>query len=266
MKNLIINIDDLGLSHHVNQAVVNLANKGRISASSYMVGGDISNEHKQALEATGVDIGLHLDFTGIFNSPLTATLKQILLNSYTHQLDNKQVANNVKQQFDQFENTFGYAPVFVDGHQHVHQFPIIRDALIDEMTQRQITQARITKPLVNDLKSWITYTLGGNAWAKICQKHDISTNTGFAGVYGFDKDFNELKSLWQTWLANCPSHTNTSATSLIMCHPAVPVKQGDIDYQDGIKSAREIEYNWLMSDEFEEMLKVNKINIVNWHS
>ncbi len=309
MKKVIINIDDLGLSEAVNQAVVNLADKQRITASSYMVGGSISDEHKQALQELGVDIGLHLDFTGIFPSPLTGSLKSTLFKCYTHQLDKQQVADNIKQQFEQFVETFDALPVFVDGHQHVHQFPIIRDALIQEIMARTHSNShihtcshpqqtpiacRVTKPLVNDLKSWIIYLLGGNKWQMLCQANGIATNTGFAGVYGFDKDKEELKKRWQTWLTSCSNCTNvksntesttesikntgniksiknakstqTDKTNLIMCHPATPIaltKSGK-DWQDEIKQAREIEYQWLMSDEFAEMLSMQKVQLQHW--
>ncbi len=286
MKKIIINIDDLGLSDAVNQAVVNLAEKQRITASSYMVGGSISGEHKHALQELGVDIGLHLDFTGIFPSPLTGSLKSTLFKCYTRQLDKQQVADNIKQQFEQFAETFDALPVFVDGHQHVHQFPIIRDALIEEITARSHPQqtpiaCRITKPLVNDVKSWIIYILGGNKWQKRCQQNNIAHNTGFAGVYGFDKDKEELKNLWQKWLTSCANTESTienrkntghirsqqiNKTNLIMCHPATPIaltKSGK-DWQDEIKQAREIEYQWLMSDEFAEMLAMQEVQLQHW--
>mgnify|MGYP000073246266 CR=1 FL=1 len=36
-------------------------------------------------------------------------------------------------QWARFCEALGRAPRFVDGHQHVHQFPVIRDALLQEM-------------------------------------------------------------------------------------------------------------------------------------
>lgn len=265
MKHLIINVDDLGLSHQVNQAVVDLAHKKRISSTSYMVGGAISNEHKQALQDLKIDVGLHLDFTGIFPSPLTGSLKQILFKSYTYQFNKELMAKNVKQQFDDFEAVFNHAPIFVDGHQHIHQFPIIRDVLINEMKRREVNFSRTTKPLIKDLKSWIIYSLGGRVWENLCQKNKISNNTGFAGVYGFDQNIEGLKALWQTWLSACPdeSHNNKNITSLIMCHPATPVQSGEPEYQDDIKRAREIEYHWLMSDDFGHLI-TNNIQLNHW--
>ncbi|MBS9778520.1 MAG: ChbG/HpnK family deacetylase [Gammaproteobacteria bacterium] len=246
-RKITINVDDLGLSEAVNEAVVELANLGRIHSSSYMVGGNISHKHKSALGAMNIDIGLHLDFTGIFQSPLTQSLQQVLLKSYTRQIDIDAAAENIASQFSQFEATFGRAPVFVDGHQHVHQFPVIRKALMTHIIEKyQGTVAtRITKPIARDIKSRIIYALGGWTWQKLCQKYAINSNKYFAGVYDFDADETQLTHLWKQWLSASKENT------LIMCHPATPCS----NWSDEIKAAREREYSYLISDEFASLLE-----------
>ena len=54
---VIINVDDLGLSTAVNDAVIHLAELGRIGASSYMVGGTITDSNINRLNQLNVDIG-----------------------------------------------------------------------------------------------------------------------------------------------------------------------------------------------------------------
>ncbi|MGP9687527.1 ChbG/HpnK family deacetylase [Psychrobacter sp. AOP22-C1-C5] len=297
---VIINVDDLGLSSAVNDAVLQLAECGRIGASSYMVGGTITDSEIKALTQLNVDIGLHLDLTGVFPSPLRGSLKSIVVASYLRQLNSAQVNDVISQQLDAFEDCFGRAPVFVDGHQHIHQFPVIRQHLINEIstrygkdTQKPIS-ARVTTPLVHDIKSWIIYALGGNAWRRLCEDHHIATNDRFGGVYGFDATSQELGALWETWLQKAPRtsglspalHTQPFATeplstlnqhdnamdsvprplptylsaTLIMCHPAVP----DNSWQDDIKQAREREYSWLMSNQFEQLLQQHNVKLVRW--
>ncbi len=283
MKRLIINVDDLGLSDAVNEAVVHLAEKKRISATSYMVGGTIIQEHQQALTALNIDVGLHLDFTGIFASDLTGSLSSILLRSYGRQLNKQAVSDNICQQFDDFEDCFGHLPIFVDGHQHVHQFPIIRDCLLAELKKRTANNtsaieiaSRVTQPLFHDLKSWIIYLLGGNTWSVICTKNHITTNEGFLGVYGFNKNYQQLVDLWESWLSACPTYSeysdlnkqskknkqNRHLAPLIMCHPAIK----DPNWTDEIKSARELEYQWLISDEFQQMLARHEVEVTGWNS
>lgn len=283
---IIINVDDLGLSGAVNDAVLHLAEYGRIGASSYMVGGTIHDDEIKTLNDFKVDIGLHLDLTGIFPSVLRGSLKSIIVASYLRKLNPAQVNDIINQQLDAFEDRFGRAPVFIDGHQHIHQFPTIRQHLIKEIITRYTTSAqkpisaRVTTPLINDLKSWVIYALGGNAWRTLCENNQIKTNARFGGVYGFDLTSKELSTLWETWLQRSPRTTGLSPTpctksttditqgslpndfspTLIMCHPAVP----NHGWQDDIKQAREHEYAWLMSTQFERLLQQYEVRLVRW--
>lgn len=293
---IMINVDDLGLSGAVNDAVLHLAECGRIGASSYMVGGTITDNDIKTLTALNVDIGLHLDLTGIFPSTLRGSLKSIIVASYLRKLSPEQVNDVIKQQLDAFEDCFGRAPVFIDGHQHIHQFPVIRQHLVKEISKRYSKDAptsinaRVTTPLVHDIKSWIIYALGGNAWRELCEDHHIATNNRFGGVYGFDASSQELSRLWETWLQKAPRttglrsslytqisdtealsthdrhETSTNSTSrpltstLIMCHPAVP----NDGWQDDIKQARELEYQWLMSDQFSQLLQQHEVRLIRW--
>lgn len=300
---IIINIDDLGLSGAVNDAVLHLAERGRIGASSYMVGGDITDNDIRTLTELNVDIGLHLDLTGVFPSALHGSLKSLIIASYLRRLNPMQVADVINQQLDGFEDRFGRAPVFIDGHQHIHQFPVIRQMLARALGTRYghnpktPISARITKPLVNDIKSWIIYGLGGRAWRKLCAENNITTNDCFGGVYNFDAPIQELATLWETWLKNAPRSSHLSpalhslpfvieplgtyaqygstvpaihsvplslpkhlTTTVIMCHPAVPAT----NWHDAIKAAREREYEWLMSHQFERLLEQNEVRLVRW--
>ncbi|MBU5615890.1 ChbG/HpnK family deacetylase [Psychrobacter sp. TAE2020] len=307
---VIINVDDLGLSHAVNKAVIRLAERGIIGASSYMVGGNISDSDITKLAEMNVDIGLHLDLTGVYPSTLSATLKSLIIASYLRRLKPMQVTEVIQHQLDSFEDKFNRAPAFIDGHQHIHQFPIIRERLIQELTSRygssndkanksshHAISARVTTPLVNDFKSWVIYSLGGRVWNKLCRQHNIATNDKFGGVYGFDVTSQQLAALWDKWLSAAPrtrylqpglyieSFTFESSgtyaqygsttppihsvplslprdvtTTLLMCHPAVP----DNSWQDEIKGAREREFAWLMSNQFEDLLQQQQVRLVRW--
>ena len=270
VRPIIINVDDLGLSTAVNDAVIHLAELGRIGSSSYMVGGAITDSDINQLKKLNVDIGLHLDLTGIFPSTLRGSLKSIIIASYLRRFNPMQVTDVIKQQLDGFEDRFGHAPVFIDGHQHIHQFPIIRQCLIKELIDRYsneiskgVLSARVTTPLINDIKSWIIYILGGYAWRKSCEHSHIKTNDKFGGVYGFDSDSQQLASLWEQWLKSTPRNTACSSPTLIMCHPAMP-ENGSNNWQDEIKVAREIEFNWLTSHEFEDLLYKHNVKLLRW--
>ena len=45
--------------------------------------------------------------------------------------DHAALVNEIAAQLRMFVHTFGRAPDFIDGHQHVHLFPQIRDAVLE---------------------------------------------------------------------------------------------------------------------------------------
>lgn len=277
-RHVIINVDDLGLSNAVNEAVIALGGMRHIRSTSYMAGGEISDSQIRSLTALDIDIGLHLDFTAIYPSSIKNSLSAIIIASYLRRLKRHEIIDIIHRQLDGFEDRFNQHPVFIDGHQHVHQFPVVRDCLATVLKDRYAVSnraqpyvaARITTPLVNDMKSWIIYILGGHAWQQLCQHSGIHTNLCFGGAYDFDANQDKLAKLWDGWLSRCPKSTevkNNDATithrtrlPLIMCHPAIP----DNSWQDEIKDAREQEYQWLISDAFAALCKKYAVRSVGW--
>ena len=242
MKNIIVNVDDLGFSHAVNQAVIDLAEKQRIQATSFMSLGEIHQDEVQALKELNIDIGLHFDLTGLAG---VGTLKNILMKAYLRQFNHQELELIIHKQLDLFEAKIGCLPDFIDGHQHVHQFPLVRQVLLECIEQRYHKKIplRNTQTYQTDLKAKIIYLLGGFALKNTLIHKQWPHNASFAGVYSFNKDFNGLSELWESWLKDAPNH------SVIMCHPA----RVDPNWNDDIYAARCVEYQWLMSDEFLEL-------------
>ena len=84
-------------------------------------------------------IGLHLTLSAPFQ-PLTEgftplvdkafpSYRMMLVRACLRQLDRKALEAEVAAQIRMFGHEFGRAPDFIDGHQHVHIFPQVRDAL-----------------------------------------------------------------------------------------------------------------------------------------
>lgn len=277
-RRVIVNVDDLGLSEPVNQAVIDLATKRLITATSYMVGGDIKDASIKTLHHFNIDIGLHLDFTGIFNTTLPRSLPVLIKASYLRRLEADTLLAEIQQQLDKFEDKFNQPPKFIDGHQHVHQFPIIRDCLLNELSNRYDRKehkiaARVTYPLKHDLKAWKIYCLGGHKWRSLCQQAAVPTNHYFGGVYDFQARNSDLDKLWKSWLSHCPISTinnnNPSSkcnlaterpVSVIMCHPA----RTDDHWNDEIKEAREQEYNWMTSGALKRLYNTYNVKLTHW--
>lgn len=256
MKPVMINVDDLGLSPAVNEAVLRLAEMQRIQASSFMSLGTITQDEVAELKKHHIDIGLHFDLTGF---AALGGLKQVLFKSYLHVWKKKQLQDVINQQLDAFEDKIGAKPVFVDGHQHVHQFPQIRSVLINTLLRRYGNKiaVRSTKTTQRDIKAKIIHALGGSHLDKSLQRVHIPHNHAFAGIYSFEADKRILESKWNEWLISA-----SDCGLLIMCHPAVPSRL----WTDEIKAAREAEWLWLKSEAFALCWQQHQCKKANWHS
>lgn len=254
---MIINVDDLGLSPAVNEAVLRLAEKKHIQSTSFMSFGDIQSKDVTTLQRLHIDIGLHVDFTELVK-PLYdfGTLKQLIINTWLRRLPKEKIALAIEKQLDLFEEKIGQAPIFIDGHQHVHQFPMIREILLHSAQKRYSSSIamRSTKPAQAGIKSKVIYALGGKHFEALCHKAQFSMNQRFAGAYDFKADEEKIRQLWYDWL------TNSSPGDLIMCHPAVPGRR----WSDSIRLAREQEFVWLDSDHFSTLLANVKATKQQW--
>ncbi|MFX7329301.1 ChbG/HpnK family deacetylase, partial [Acinetobacter baumannii] len=56
--------------------------------------------------------------------------------SLAHRLDASALRDEIATQCALFEDATGRAPDYVDGHQHVHQLPQIREALVEVLVAR----------------------------------------------------------------------------------------------------------------------------------
>lgn len=254
MKRITLNIDDLGLSEPINQAVVELSNQKIIQACSFMSLGQTRPSDIQQLQANQTDIGLHLDFTELQKE---GSLQQVLLKSMQRAWRADFLQTKIRQQFAEFENKIGAIPAFIDGHQHVHQFPQIRQALLDVTLERyhQKIPIRSTKPLINDFKSNTIYYLGGHKFQSILRQQNWGHNPVFAGAYNFKLSQAQLLAQWRNWLQAAPA-----SGLLIMCHPATP----DCHWSDAIKDAREIEWALFNSAEFAQLWQALQCSPQPW--
>jgi len=142
MKRIIICADDYGQNPTISQAIVGLLQNNRISATSCLVTSPLWAEAALALKPlkNNADIGLHFNLTegNPRSTSLTSfwPLKQLIIKSQLRQLDKAAIAAELHAQLDVFLKELGTYPDFIDGHQHIHQFPIIRDALLDVYEER----------------------------------------------------------------------------------------------------------------------------------
>jgi len=265
MKQLIITADDFAQSEAIDAGILQLIQLGRLTATSCLT---LSPRWLQAAKTINADIrakadiGLHLDFTQ-FNPIFKGSLGRIMLQSTARLLPKALILQSIHQQLEAFEHALGTAPDYIDGHQHVHQLPQIREALIEILMLRyanQLPWIRVSKPLTHDgFKARVIAYFGANALIKLASRHGLRHNHTLLGVYDFNVDQAQYQRKLTAWLNHA---SNTHTVEALMCHPAIlgPVRQ-DQD-QDPIYVARTVEYAVLADDAFKIMLNQHNIQLV----
>lgn len=226
--------DDFGMAPAVDAAVLELAQARRLSGTSCLVDGASFRQSAPALRQTHLQKGLHLNFTEFGSRPgvYAMPLKQVILTSLLHRLDSARVKASIARQCDEFEQALGQGPDYIDGHQHVHQLPMIREALLEEMERRyggRMPWLRYTGAqrlgsafsVGERFKARVIASLGADALASLAAAKGVTLNAGFTGVYDFKGGQARYARLMQAWLA-AMLHGDS-----LMCHPALEALAGD---------------------------------------
>ncbi len=258
--------DDYGISPGVSAAIRELILRGRINATSVMV----ATPHFNSNEVAALDtlnsgekraaIGLHVTLTAPFK-PMSADfaplrhgqflpLNDMLRTAVARRLQPERLVIEIATQLRTFLDAFGRPPDFLDGHQHVHLFPQVRDAFLKVVSEgaprawvRQCGRARPARRL-HDRKALTLdlLTLGFRGKAK---RLGITVNPAFAGTYTFNAKA-KIEKLFPRFLSGLPDG------GLIMCHP------GFVDSEllalDSLTTLREQEFAFLNSDAFPKVL------------
>jgi predicted glycoside hydrolase/deacetylase ChbG (UPF0249 family) len=266
--------DDYGISASVNKAIRDLVMRGRLNATSVMVAAPSFDRSEAAslnmLNAgtRRVAIGLHVTLTAPF-APMSSgfrplggdsflPLDRMLLRGALRALDGRALASEIATQLKAFVALFGRAPDFIDGHQHVHLFPQVRDALLavveDAAPQAWVRQCgRVAWPpnRFADRKAMLLDLLSRRFRIR-AGKRGIATNPAFAGTYDFAagamRDFSEL---FPGFLSKLPAH------SVVMCHPGFV--DAELTRLDPLTTQREREYAFFAGDAFPGILRAHGV-------
>lgn len=255
---LAIGADDFGLHEGVNAGCLQLAELGRIQAISCMVGGKAWRSGVPALRALDrdrVDLGLHLDLTAFPLASRPRRLPALTARSIARVLDRGALRLEIDVQLDAFEQALGRGPDHVDGHQHVHQLPQVREVLIEALLERSPRRPwlRNTRPPVTTgrlSKAGVVESLGAAALCRRAQAAGFAYNAHLLGVYGFDAAAPRYIALLQRWLALVRDG------DLLVCHPSSPCSEAD-----PIQAARAVEAQVLGSRAFARALADSGVHL-----
>jgi predicted glycoside hydrolase/deacetylase ChbG (UPF0249 family) len=248
--------DDVGLVDGVAETVLDLAGTGRLSAASCVTTtpGWRQDAALLASDRRAPQLGLHFNLSE--GAPLSAALAshwptlpslgRLMILAHLGRLPVSAIAAEFRAQADAFADGIGALPTFVDGHQHVHALPGVRDAVLAEIARWPTPPAvRNTGRLMGPgaaFKRAVIAASGGRALQRNLVARAIAHNWALLGAYDFrDADY---RRRMRAWLANAPREGG-----LVFCHPSSVVPRDD-GAADPIAGARRREAAYLASDAF----------------
>jgi predicted glycoside hydrolase/deacetylase ChbG (UPF0249 family) len=264
--------DDYGIAPGVNNAIRDLIARGRLNATSVMTatpGFKRSDALSLGVLTSGerrLAIGLHVTLTAPFKPvsagyaplqdgaflPLPAMLRAALLR----RLDPRKLAGEIAAQLQAFVSAFGRNPDFVDGHQHVHLFPQVRDAFLAAVQEaapsawvRQCGRATPLLQRLGDPKALLLDLLS-RGFRRRAAAMGLRSNPAFAGAYDFTTQ-PDFATLFPRFLDRLPEG------GVVMCHPGFV--DDELARLDRLTAQREREYAYFAGDEFPRVLAENNL-------
>lgn len=220
MKKFILCADDFGETPEVCEGILQLVSAQRLSAVSCMsnmpswqqYAANLIKHHDQ------IAIGLH------FNLP--SKVLSLIVQSHLGLINKKKIKKALVSQIELFRQQTGFLPDFIDGHQHIHQLPIIRNILVDVYWQyypEKKAFIRNTNNSSTGFKARIIRCSGAKKLNLLLKKYRIPHNKTFSGIYNF-ADSSNYHQHFLTFLKE------TANTGLIMCHPGLGARQNELTY------------------------------------
>jgi len=248
--------DDFGLDRGTIDATVALIKLGRVTATSVLVDSPDWRAAAPQLKELSADVGLHLNLTEALDSRARAwSLPRLIVQSQLRLLPRWRVHDQVERQLDAFADALGRLPDFIDGHQHVHQLPVVREVLIESVLMREpkvLPWMRVCRPPEgdNDYKARVIGLLGADALGQLARHHGFPTSKVLVGAYGFKPRRDVYMARIRWWL-----HSSGDGT-VFMCHPSARPSS-----KDPIGPARRMELGVLAGQAYADAVSNSGVTV-----
>jgi predicted glycoside hydrolase/deacetylase ChbG (UPF0249 family) len=260
MKRFVLCADDFGYNPQISATIIELIEKKIISATSCMTNRpNWPQAAKQlALLKTQAQIGLHLNLTEGKPRVTSYTMRPLgplIRAAFTKRLNFTELCEEIESQLLAFKQHMGRLPDFIDGHQHVHHLPTIRNALLFVYLKHYPQKkawirvscngfAQTLKQSLRCPKALIIGLTGAYSLKKHLLKESIPFNPSFSGIYSLKPHAN-YAHLFQRFLHEIADG------GLIFCHPGAHSPSAT----DAIAQARQQEYDFFNAKEYTTLLK-----------
>jgi chitin disaccharide deacetylase len=264
--------DDFGMSEGVSAGILRLVDQGRISATSVMTNGPAWRRFAPDLQDRAGPIGVGLHFNLTSGAPLGAMpqwanrgrllpIGSAIRKTLGPGAPLDEVEAEFERQLSAFQDAFGREPDFVDGHQHVHALPRIRDRILKVLTRRNTAR----RPWLRDpsgafvgngpsiLPKVLMVRALSLGFRHAAQRAGFETNDGFSGFSAFDRDPDVAAMFERAFIRLGPRH-------VVMCHPGRP--ESDPDSSDEVVESRPRELAYLQSPGFADLLQQRSVELV----
>jgi predicted glycoside hydrolase/deacetylase ChbG (UPF0249 family) len=244
MKRLTLCADDYAQSPAISAGILRLVEAGRLQAVSCLTESPHWKTDARELLAVAGDcaIGLHFNLTLPFGQT-GRRVSPLLAQALARAISGEWVRRRFDEQWESFVRMTGRFPDFVDGHQHVHVFPGIREVVVERLHDfvpscrvRSLTPPSALREMPP--KEQFLGRLARHL-PRLLADAGLATNRFFAGFRPY-RDGIDFRETFRRWLAVSPDGT------LIMCHPGLAAN----DPSDPIVCCRPGEFDYLASDAF----------------
>ena len=120
-------------------------------------------------------------------------MRSVLIAGWLRRLDPRTIRDRASAADRYLRRHVGGTPAYIDGHQHVHLLPGVREAVTEaagklgayvRSTREPITRAMLNRPAPVDSAylSWAARPL-----LRLANRRGVRTNTGFRGVRSFNE-------------------------------------------------------------------------------
>jgi predicted glycoside hydrolase/deacetylase ChbG (UPF0249 family) len=240
---IVLCADDYGLSPGVSRGIRELLDHERLSATSCMVVfPEFATDGPLLKPFLGrADIGLHFCLTE------HRSIGSVGFGAHLRPPAHATIVRALGEQVAKFADAIGKPPDYIDGHQHIHVLPVIRDAVVQvakrigayvRSTVEPIGVAMCRRPA--PLES-IYLARASRKLAALAHAAGVPTNHGFRGVRTFHET-GDFRTLFRRMIKDVGNG------SLVMCHPghADPL----LATRDPVQSMREGEFRYLAGPDF----------------
>lgn len=286
MIKVIINADDLGLNHQVNEAIGNALRDGHITSSTILANSSTWDEVHQIVVANPqASFGIHLNLTEgkalTYSECFIANNVVDENNHFTKEIRKinitPEILNAIYEEWDaqlnKVINIEGIQISHIDGHHHIHQVSCFSEILIELIKKYNIRKIRNKYTLPNShkknaLRMLISQFLNNDyVFNKVRDKRNIYP---FNIIYSILDDLRWKEQLskfvsmtdyfdsYESFLKSLKNENNVKFNSLVelMCHPGHPLYKSEFEQvrnHEIEESLRQVEY--ISFNDFNKMLK-----------